>query len=58
MGEYLIGQRVISGHEICVVISPPRGRRADTGTIWLRLPSGVEQWRASHNVKPLPGGQL
>ena len=56
--DYLIGQRVISGNEICTVINTPRGGRRDDSVVWLRLPSGVEQWRAIANVKPLPNGQV
>lgn len=55
---YLIGQRVVSGNEICTVINTPRGGRRDDSVVWLRLPSGVEQWRAVGNVKPLPNGQV
>jgi plasmid maintenance system antidote protein VapI len=57
---YLIGQRVIVGDEIAVVVRPPANARQierDTQT-WVRFQNGIEQWRATHNVKPLPGGQL
>jgi plasmid maintenance system antidote protein VapI len=60
MDHYLIGQRVIVGDEIATVIRPPATARSierDNQT-WVRFQNGVEQWRANHNVNPLPNGQL
>ena len=59
--SYFIGQRVITGNEIAVVIKPPRQYARDgfdDSKVWIRLSNGVEQWRAIANVKPLPDGQL
>ena len=57
--SYLIGQRVIVDRRIiAVVIESPRARPLPETEVWVRLPSGVEQWRAHTNVEPLPGGQL
>ena len=58
---YFIGQRVlIDGCEIAVVIPHPRDSRAiDLDTkVWVRKQDGVEQFRSTCNVNPLPGGQL
>lgn len=58
MNGYMIGQRVISGFEIVTVIPVPRGLPHDESQVWIRTITGLEQWRALHNVRPLPNGQL
>lgn len=58
MSQYMIGQRVISGFEIVTVIPAPRDDRDDESRVWIRTITGLEQWRAVHNVRPLPNGQL
>lgn len=59
--EFLIGQRVVTGREIAMVIHPPKQYAKDSfddTRVWVRLVNGVEQWRSIDNVKPLPNGQL
>jgi hypothetical protein len=59
--NFLLGQRVITGNMIAVVIEPPcdNWREVpDPTRVWLQLPNGLKQWRNLHNVQPLPNGQL
>lgn len=60
MNSYLIGQRVIANGEIVVCINAPNNlSRSNSDTVqWVRFDSGLVQWRAVENIKPLPNGQL
>lgn len=56
--QYLIGQRVIVGNEICTVVAPPKGQREHFGK-WVFVPSrGYASDYALTSIKPLPNGQL
>lgn len=58
---YLIGQRVLLNKtEIGTVVKPEREDLPNTSDdIWVFSPSrGYASRYASHNVKPLPNGQL
>lgn len=56
--NFLIGQRVIVGREICTVDHQQESAwRA--GHVWVFVPSrGYASCFDAHNVHPLPGGQL
>lgn len=57
--KYFIGQRVIVNDEICTVVKPEKGKREESGYIWVFVPSRKYASNyAEHNVKPLPNGEL
>lgn len=57
--NYMIGQRVIlNGSEIGTVVAPEHNH-AGENDVWVFSPKkGFASYYASHNVKPLPNGQL
>lgn len=56
--KYLWGQRVIVDNNTIAIFRHYENENTCTEQIWVELPDGLIQWRAPHNVKPLPGGQL
>lgn len=59
--DYLIGQRVLlDNNEIGIVVKPDRADLPNNDfQVWVNSPSkGYPSYYASHNVKPLPRGQL
>lgn len=56
--RYLYGQRVVVSGDTIATFLHYENEGLCTEVIWVELPDGVVQWRAPHNVTPLPGGQL